>query len=306
MDGIVYINGRYVTPDEASISMFDAGFQLGVTVFDTIPVYRSRVFRLDAHLDRFLASVKAVHINLEQSHAELYELVMDTVRRSGLSDATINILATRGERVPGATIWEWKPTLIVHCLDQRMMVSAAQRENGVRGCVSAVRSMPPQSVPPQIKHSNRLPNYFAMYDAFAKGVDEPILLDAEGYVAEGPNYNIFAVRDEELFTPHQGVLRGITRDTIIKIAEQHGYRVSERPLTVYDFYTADEVFITSTSRGALAMVEIDGRPVGDGKPGPITTQLNNTYWDWRENSEYAVPVHSEDAAELAGAAKAAR
>ncbi|HZC73844.1 MAG TPA: aminotransferase class IV [Jatrophihabitans sp.] len=308
MDGIVYIDGRYVAPDEASLSMFDSGFHLGLTVFDTIPLYRSRVFRLDAHLDRFVASLKAVRFDVGRGPAELYALVMETARRSGLTDGTINILATRGQRTPGAVLWDWKPTLIVQCLDQRMMVTAEQRENGVRACISAVRSIPPQSVPPQVKHANRLPNYFAMMDAHARGVDEPILLDAEGYVTEGPNYNLFAIRGGRILTPHHGVLRGITRDTIMKIAEQHGHPVSEQPLTGYDVYTAEEVFITSTSRGALAMVEVDGRLIGDGRPGVITTQLNDTYWAWREHSDYAVPVHAEqdDETQLAGAAKAAQ
>lgn len=304
MDGIVYIDGEYVAPDDAQISMFDTGFHLGLTVFDTIPLYRSHVFRLTAHLERFFASVKAVRFDaLKQTPAEMYDIVMETVRRSGLTDGTINVLATRGRRTPGAALWEWQPTLIVQCLDQRMMVSDAQRQNGVRACISAVRSIAPQSVPPQIKHANRLPNYFAILEAHDKGVDEPILLDEAGFVTEGPNYNIFTVRGERLCTPHHGVLRGITRDTIMKIATQHGYAVIEQPLTAYDLYTADEVFITSTSRGALPMVEIDGRKVGNGTPGPITNKLNDTYWTWRVDSEYAEPVSAD---QLAGSAQAAR
>jgi len=299
---LAYVDGDVVPLDEASVSLTDAGLTSGAVVFDTMPLYHGHFFRMDDHLDRFYASLRAVRFDSSFPHAksELRELVIDVVRRSGLHNATITVMATRGRREPGVPIWEWTPTVIITCLGQDSEPQyKAQWATGARACVSGVHSLPPECVHPQIKHINRLINYFAMLEAADRGVQEAIFRDGEGCVTEGPNFNLFAVRDQRVITPHHGMLRGITRDTLMKIARHHGYEVVEQSLTAYDLYTADEVFITSTNRGAVGLVEIDKRIIGEGKPGPITSQLNDTYWSWRIDSPYALRL--EDAVDGAAA-----
>jgi branched-chain amino acid aminotransferase len=293
MDGLTYVDGEYFRPDEAAIPILDAGFTIGLMVFDTIPVYQHHIFRLDAHLDRLFNSLKAIRFDgFRYTKAELSALVLNTVRRSGLADATVQVMVTRGRRQPGVAVNKWKPALLIQCIPQSLVVHESQWKNGVSACISTVRSLPPQCVPPQVKHVNRIINYLAGLDAQDRGADEAIFLDGEGMVTEGPNFNIFAVRGDDVLTPRDGVLRGVTRDTIMMIARHHGYAVIEQPLAPYDFFTADEVFITSTSRGAIGIVSIDGRTIGDGIPGPATRRLNDTYWSWRVASEYAVRIES--------------
>lgn len=300
-DGIVYLDGSWIDDTQACLSILDCGVQPGLTVMDTAPVTEGRIFRLDAHLDRFYASLKVVRFdNFPHSVDALEAIVIDAVRRSGLRHALVTIMATRGVRTAGrwTTIAELIPTLIVHCRPAPM-VAHALKETGCRACVSSLRSTPSQCLPPELKHFNRLPNYLAELEAADQGVDLALLLDLDGRVTEGPTFNVFAVRNGTLVTPASGMLHGVTRDTVMTIAAHHGIPVIEGSLTPYDLYTADEVFATSVSRGALGIVEIDHRRIGTGRPGPITRRLDETYWSWRVNSDYVVTVFDRNEAATA-------
>jgi branched-chain amino acid aminotransferase len=294
-EGIVYIDGTWCPGAEAVLPIVDTAIQPGLAVMDAFPVSAGRMFRLDAHLDRFFASVKVVRFNSFPHTREAFEaIVVETVRRSGLRDALVTIMASRGRRAldRSGRDHDLTPTVMVHCRPAKDLSS--HRKNGYRACVSSMRSIPPQCLPPQVKHFNRIPNYLAELEAADAGVDVPIMLDLDGYVTEGPTFNVFAVRNGRLFTPADGMLRGITRDTVIKIAAHHGIPVTEGRVVPYDLYTADEVFVTSVSRGAIAVVEIDRRDVGDGRPGPISDRLGDTYWSWRVDSPYAQAVSEHD------------
>jgi branched-chain amino acid aminotransferase len=296
MQGLVYIDGEYVSPDEATISLFDTGFQLGLNVFDTMPLYRGRLFRLDAHIERFCASMKAARLDdLRATAADLRRIVIETVRRSGLRDAAVTVIATRGVRQPGARLWDLQPTLIVQCIGQTVFIKPEQRVSGSRACITTIRGIPSASIPPQVKHYNRLPNYLAILEARDRGVDDSmaIFVDDHDHVTEGASFNVFAVRAGELHTPADGVLRGITRDTVLRIADGLGVRAHQDVLSRYDLFMADEVFATSVSRGAVAIVEIDGRRIGDGSPGPLTRRIDDIYWSWRLEGPYTLDVYAE-------------
>ncbi len=294
-NGVAWINGDWCDAAEAALSILDCGVQPGLTVFDTAGVTAGRVFRLDAHLNRFYASLKVVRFDtFPHTREELERIVIETIRRSGLRDALVTFMATRGLR----TVDRWGPmeqlvpTLVVHCRPAAL-VGKKLRETGYRACVSSVRSLPTQCLPPELKHYNRIPNYLADLDAADKGVDVALLVDLDGDVTEGTTFNV-------VLTPANGMLRGVTRDTMIKIAAQHDLPVTEGRLTPYDLCMADEVFATSVSRGATAIVEIDHRRIGDGRPGPITARLNDTYWSWRLDSVYSTQVYEQEQTVRAG------
>jgi branched-chain amino acid aminotransferase len=292
--GIVYIDGVWTDPAEAMLSVRDAGVQPGLTVFDTMPVVSGRVFRMEAHLDRFFASMKVVRFDsFPHTREGLETLVIEATRRSGLLDALVTIMATRGSRDPDAWVPVHKlvPTVVIDCRPGPDLTSV--RRAGYRACVSTVRSIPTSCLPPQVKHYNRLPHYLAEQEAHDAGVDMSLMLDLDGYVTEGPTFNVFAVRDERLFTPAHGMLRGVTRDTVIKVAAHLRIPVVEGPLTPYDLYTAEEVFATSVSRGAIGIVEIDHRRVGDGSPGPTTRRIDDMLRLWRTDDRYSRLVHEQ-------------
>lgn len=290
--GLVYIDGNFVEPDRATVPILDGGFGLGLTVFDNFSLHKGKIFRLDAHLDRFYGSLKTVRFDsFPHSRADLSVIIVDTIRKSRLSDAVVGIMATRGVRQP-VPLAQWTPTLIVQCTPSPPSMGDPLEDVGITACISTYCSIPAQSIPAQVKNSNRIVNYLAQLEAIDRGVQEPVLRTTDGFVTEGPNFNIFAVRNGRLYTPRDNLLRGITRDTVIEIAGGLGIEVIEGPLTPYDLYTADEVFITSTSRGAKGVVEIDGRTIAAGEPGRVTRKLNETYWSWRVGSPYATPVNA--------------
>jgi len=279
MEGVAYVNGKYFKASEAKISIFDQGFIFGDGVYDTLVVRNGYIFKLDKHIDRLYRSAKAVKITPPLDKEELKKIVIETVRRSGLRDAYLKCIITRGiGRKPvlgkGETI---KPTVVVFAVPPVSVVDEEKIEKGAKLVSTTIKRTHPESIDPRVKSLNYLPNMLMRREAVELGADESITYDYSGYVAEGGAENLFIVRGRTLLTPARGILEGITRETVMEMARDEGYEVRETDLTKYDLYTADEVFLCSTAGGIFPVTEIDGRKIGDGRVGPVTKLMIEKY-----------------------------
>ena len=271
---IIYLDGRFVPAEEARVSVFDHGLLYGDGVFEGIRAYNGKIFRLDEHLARLYDSAKAIDLAIPLTKAEMTEVIKETLRQNSLRDAYIRPIVTRGKGDLGLDPLKCaKPTVIVIAVTWGAMYGDLY-EKGLRAICVSVRRTPPESMPPNVKSLNYLNNILAKIEANHRGVDEAIFFDTRGHVSEGSGDNIFVVKDGVIITPPTlNNLRGITRMVVLEIAAKMGITLLERDLGYFDLYTADEVFVTGTAAEVAPIREIDGRVIGNGKPGPITRQL---------------------------------
>jgi len=293
---IAYVNGEYVPKDQARISVFDFGFLRGDAVFDTTSAWNGRIFRLSAHLARLELSLRAARLPCPLPLEELRGVILETARRCRLQNAYIQTIVTRGEPPLGVRdLTQCRPGLIVFVVPYVWILSPSLIRSGGRGMIVSTRALPVQCLDPKIKSLSRQHFDLAVLQGKAAGMDVSIMLDMDGHVTEGPGFNLFVVRGGEMFSPPEGILMGITRQTVFELAAEHRLPVREAELTAYDLYAADEVFLTSTAGGIMPLVEIDGRPIGDGKPGPVSQRIHGLYWALRESGRDGTPIFPESA-----------
>ena len=274
----IYVNGEMVPWNEARISVLDRGFQYGDGIFEGMRCYDGRIFKLQEHTDRLFRSAKAVHIQIPMTKDEFNDAVKRVLRENGFRDAHVKPQITRGNATklgldPRNTT---RPNIVIPA--RPIGKSMFDAEKGFRLASVSVRKIPAQCLDPRIKCLNYMVHILARAEAVASGADEAMMLDIRGHVAEGCGDNLFLVKAGELYTPQcQDALQGITRETVIEMAEREGIKMHETRLTSYDFYTADEVFATGSGAGILAVTEIDKKRVGDGTTGNVTRRLIQLY-----------------------------
>jgi branched-chain amino acid aminotransferase len=291
---VAYVNGEYVPRDQAKISIFDVGFLRGDAVFDTTSAWNGRIFKLSAHLERLELSLRAARIPCPLPLEELRAVIIETTRRSGLRNAYIQTIVTRGEPPFGVRdLTQCRPGLIVFVVPYVFILNPDQIRAGGRAMIASTRALPVQCLDPKIKSLSRLHFDLAMLQGKAAGMDVAIMLDLDGHVTEGPGFNVFVVKGRVLFSPPEGILMGITRQTVFELAAEHQIPAREAQLTAYDLYAADEVFLTSTAGGIMPLVEIDGHSIGDGKPGPVGQRIHGLYWALRESGRGGTPIFPE-------------
>lgn len=271
----VWINGTWRDRESATISVFDHGLLYGDGVFEGIRVYGGKIFRLAEHLDRLYDSAKATWLTIPMPKDELARLHEEAVRRSGLAEAYIRTIITRGVGDLGLDPRKCATPSVIIIVDT---IALWPRDRYERGLVVVTAGTPVphrESLSPRVKSLNYLPHILAKVEGINAGADEVLMLDAGGWVAEGSGSNLFVVRRGELTTPRttDGILRGVTRDTVIELAREAGYPVHEAPLNRFDVYTADEVFFTGTAAELVHARQVDGRMIGDGSTGPVTRDL---------------------------------
>jgi branched-chain amino acid aminotransferase len=275
----IYLDGEWCTRETAKVSVFDHGLLYGDGVFEGIRVYNRRVFRLEAHLERLYASARAIALDIPLDPAAMTAAVEETVRRNRQADAYIRLVVTRGEGDLGIDPRSCaKPSVIIVVTDIRVYPKEMYAR-GIRVVTSATRQVSHESFDSRIKSLNYLKNVLGKIDAQRAGADEAILLNGAGYIAECTADNLFVVRRGRLLTPspQDGALEGITRGAILEHAGEAGIAAAETRLTRFDVYTADECFVTGTGAELMPVVEVDGRPVGDGRPGPVTQRLTDAF-----------------------------
>ena len=269
---LVYINGELVPESEAKISVFDHGFLYGDGVFEGIRAYKGVVFKLREHLERLYDSAKFLRIKIPMSKEDLMEVILETVRRNGLSDCYIRVVITRGVGDLGLDPRKCeKPSIIIIARPMAPLLG----KRSVSLIISSVRRDGVDATNHQAKSLNYLNNILAKLEAINAGADDAVMLDSRGFVSEATGENIFIVKDERIMTPPptSGILSGITRDCVIELARRLGYEVVERELTPFELLTADEVFLTGTAAEIVPVESVNGRKIGERVPGPITERL---------------------------------
>ncbi len=288
---VSYVNGEWVPRAEARISIFDVGFLRGDGVFDTTSAWGGRIFKLDAHLERLVLSLRAARIPCPVPREELRAIIVETARRSGLANAYIQTIVTRGALPLGVRdLTQCRPGLIVFVVPYVFILTPEQIRAGGRATIVSTRALPAQCLDPKIKSLSRQHFDLAVLQGKAAGADVALILDLDGHVTEGPGFNLFVVRGGQLFSPPEGILMGITRQTVFELAAEHGIPAREAELTAYDVYAADETFATSTAGGIMPLVEVDGHVIGDGKPGPVSQRVHELYWALRESGRHGTPI----------------
>ena len=271
----IYLDGKFVDEENAKVSVFDHGFLYGDGVFEGIRAYHNSVFRLEDHVDRLYDSAKAINLEIPISRAEMGEVILETCRQNNLRDAYIRTVVSRGKGDLGLDPRNCSTPTIVCIASSISLYSQELYEKGLEVITVPTRRNGPEGVNPRIKSLNYLNNIMAKIEAGIAGVSEAILLNQEGYVAECTGDNIFLVKNGVLKTPaiHVGMLEGVTRNEVIKLAKKAGITVEETTFTRYDLFVADEVFLTGTAAEVVPVSKIDSRVIGSGKPGPVFNQL---------------------------------
>lgn len=275
----VYIDGKFYDEQKAKVSVFDHGLLYGDGVFEGIRAYNGRVFKLKEHIDRLFYSAKAILLELPITHAALMKAVVDSCRKNGIRDGYIRLVVTRGVGTLGLNPNRCKRPSVIIIADKIQLYPPAMYERGMDIVTVATTRNLHNAVNPAIKSLNYLNNILAKIEANIAGVEEAIMLNSEGFVAECTGDNIFLVKDGRLLTPplSAGALYGITRGVVMDLAREEGREVAEPNLTRYDVYNADECFLTGTGAELIPVVKVDGRVIGKGKPGPVTRELVRRY-----------------------------
>lgn len=288
----VYINGEFYPEEEAKISVFDHGFFYGDGVFEGIRAYNGKIFKFDEHIDRLYDSAKAIMLEIPMSKGEMKRLIIECLRKNNLRDAYIRPIVTRGVGDLGLDPRKCKkPTVIIITKEWGKMYGDLY-ERGLHAISVGVRRISPAALVVNIKSLNYLNNILGKIEANIKGADEAIFLDDNGYVCEGSGDNIFMVKKGKIFTPPALLsLRGITREAVIELCEKLGYDLREQNISLFDLYTADEVFVTGTAAEIAPVTKIDGRVIGDGKVGPVTRRLMKEFE--KLTQEEGTPIYED-------------
>ena len=271
----IYIDGVFYPEPEAKISVFDHGLLYGDGIFEGIRFYNGRVFRLEEHLERLWDSAKAIMLRMPISVEEMREATLETIRQNGLKDGYIRLVVTRGKGNLGLSPERCPKATVIIIADSIQLYPEEKYEKGMVMVTCSTRRAAPAALLPAVKSLNYLNNVMAKIEATHAGADEGVMLNEQGYVAECTGDNIFVVRKGVIRTPpvYAGALCGITRDVVFEICAELNIPIHEVEMTRYDIYVADECFLTGTAAEVIAANVLDTRPIGTGKPGPITQRV---------------------------------
>ena len=273
---IFFINGQFVDENEAVISVFDHGFLYGDGIFEAFRAYNGKIFQFDEHMNRLYDSARIIDLEIPLPKAEFKKIVIEAVKKSGYKDCYVRPQVTRGVGALGHDPSTCKkPTVIVYVTPTPVM----KKSRSIRTVVSPYRRPPAFVLPPESKTTHYLNNILAKMEAKKKGVDDAILLDVRGFVSEGCAWNIFLVKNGCVSTPSitSSILKGITRDAVIHLLGELAIQVQERDISLSELFTADEAFGTGTASEITPIIEINGRTVGDGAPGPVTINVEERF-----------------------------
>ena len=290
-DGAAFVEGRFVPVREARVPILDWGFLRSDATYDVAHVWRGSFFRLEDHLDRFERGMARLHLSLPYGRAEIREILTECVRLSGLRDAYAEVVCTRGVPPPGSRDpRECENSLFAFVVTFFWIADPEKQERGLHATISRVQRIQPEAVDPTVKNYHWLDLTVGLYEAYGRGGETVILTDGEDNVVEGPGFNVFAVKGGRVSTPDLGVLEGITRKTVFELAAEKEVPLQAREVPAGEVREADEVFITSTAGGIIPVTTVDGGPVGDGAPGPLTLRLRDAYWEMHRDPRFATPV----------------
>jgi branched-chain amino acid aminotransferase len=275
----IYIIGTLVPVAEARISVYDHGLLYGDGVFEGIRVYGGRAFLLDEHIQRLYESARAIRLEIPLKPDEMTAAVDKTVAANGIGDGYVRLVVTRGAGTLGLDIRRTSNPQVIIIADTITLYPAEMYEQGLKLITASTIRNHPGALSPRIKSLNYLNNILAKIEGTDGGSPEALMLNHQGHVAECTGDNVFIVKGGVIRTPptDAGILEGITRNAVIRLARESGRTVEEVALTRHDVYTADECFLTGTAAEVIAVVSLDGRPIGSGKPGAVTRDLRERF-----------------------------
>jgi branched-chain amino acid aminotransferase len=290
-DGVAFIDGAFVPIAEARLPVLDWGFTRSDATYDVVHAWQGRLFRLEDHLDRFARSCAALRLDPGLDRDALRSVLLGCVRRSGLRDAYVEMTCTRGVPAPGSRDPRTcRNRFLAFAIPFVWVLSPEVQARGGHLRISDVVRIPPASVDPTVKNFHWGDLTRALLQGLDDGADTVVLVDLDGHISEGPGFNVFCVRDGAVTSPGGTVLEGITRRTVRELCEALGIpfeldRISPRALR-----DADEVFLTSTAGGVMPISRVDGRILGNDRPGPLTGRIRDLYWRWHEDGRHATAV----------------
>jgi len=287
--GAAFINGEIVPINEAKIPISDWGFLRSDATYDVAHVWKNKFFRIDDHIERFFSSMERLHMDVGMTRAEIKQAMIDCFKATPFEDSYVEIICTRGQPVAGSR----DPRTCQNQFWAFAIPFVYLLEPGKKGLsliISERQRIPAASLDPTIKNYQWLDMTLGLYEAYDRGAESVLLVDENGHLCEGPGFNIFVFKDGSLITPRSGVLRGITRRTILELGEGFGLDVCEADISKQIAVEADEIFVTSTAGGLIPVIMLDGTLVGDGEPGPMTRQLKQAYWELHDDPRYSVLV----------------
>jgi branched-chain amino acid aminotransferase len=292
-DGAAFIDEEIVPIGEARIPITDTGFLRSDLTYDVVAVWNGSFFRLADHLDRFERGCRELRLTLPLSREAVTTILHELVRVTALREAYVEVICTRGVAERGMRDpRRFENRFYAWVVPYVWLLALAESESGMDAVVArTVRRIPAASVDPTVKNFHWGDLTRGLYEAYDRGARYPILLDADGNVAEGAGYNVFALVGGRLITPDAGALEGITRRTILELAEQHGIPAAIEPLPATLLHRAEELFATTTAGGVMPITTLDGEPVGGGGVGPVTRRLRDLYWAAHDDPQYSMPVH---------------
>ena len=293
---VVYVDGDWLKKSQASVSVYDHGFLYGDGVFEGIRVYDGVIFRFKEHLDRLYDSAKSIKLRIPLSPEEMTKAVIDTLKRNDLKDAYIRLVVSRGVGDLGVDPRKCRtPSVIVITEYLDPTYGTVAKEKGITAIISSVRRDMVDATTHEIKSLNYLNSVLAKLEATDAGADDALMLDRSGFVSEATTTNLFIVKEGELFTPptSAGILPGVTRRRVIKLARELGYNMYEKGLTPYAVTNADEAFLTGTLAEIVPLVKIRGIVIGDGRPGPITKRIMDAFVRIRSDPKDGLPIYEE-------------
>ena len=290
-DGAAFVDGDYVPIGEARLPLLDWGFTRSDVTYDVVHVWKGSFFRLDDHLDRFQRSCDRLRLDPGYGRDETRDILMSCVCRSGLREAYVEMICTRGVPAPGSR----DPRLcrnrfFAFAIPFVWIISPERQKEGAHLIVSDVPRIAPASIDPTVKNFHWGDFTQALFQAFDRGGETAVLVDNDGYVSEGPGFNVFRVHEGSVTTPGGTVLEGITRASVRELCEELDIPFALERITPDALRDADEVFISSTAGGVMPVSRVDERILGNGRPGPLTTRIRELYWRKHEQGWHATPV----------------
>ena len=277
----VWLNGSLVPASRATVSVYDHGLLYGDGVFEGIRSYGGRVLKMRTHLNRLFDSARAIALQIPYSVEQLEGAIREALAANGLSDGYIRLCVTRGVGPLGLNPYQCKQPAAFVIADTIQLYPKEMYENGLEIVTASTIRNHPAALSPRVKSLNYLNNIMAKIEGIKAGCAEALMLNHVGFISECTGDNIFLIRQGALLTPpiHSGILEGVTRNLVIELGGKLGIEIRQPDMTRHDVYTADECFLTGTAAEVIPVTKIDNRPIGNGKPGPITARLITAFRD---------------------------
>jgi branched-subunit amino acid aminotransferase/4-amino-4-deoxychorismate lyase len=292
--GVAWVAGELVPLYEARIPLMDQGFLHSDLTYDVPSVWDGLFFRLDDHIERLALSCSKIRLKLPLPAEEIKKILLDMVAKSGIKDAFVELIVTRGFKgVRESKAADLVPNLYMFIMPYIWVMQPGMQLSGSGSAIIArtVRRIPPGSFDPTVKNLQFGDLTRAMFEAQDRGAAYPFLTDGDANLTEGSGFNICLIKDGVIYTPNRGVLKGITRKSVIDVATKNGIEVRVEVVPVELAYKADEIFMCTTAGGVMPITSLDGQPVNRGKIGPITKKIWDGYWEMHTNPEYTIKVN---------------